>query len=154
MKNNQIIINKCKLQKHFLSDSKGIAFKTTFMENNIEIEIDKSSRKIIKICIVFFGGIFISTIAYLIINSNELLKQQLLSIERHTKVIAIYNNKNEHNFLYVKYSNGTQETLEYPYQIGDSVSKTKGDSIEYIFRKDSVIQNNFFEESRRNGKLK
>ncbi|BAP32204.1 uncharacterized protein CHSO_3167 [Chryseobacterium sp. StRB126] len=124
------------------------------MENYLGIEIDKTSKRIIKIFVVFFVSIFVLTILYLIINSNELVKQQLLSIERYTRVIDIYNNKKEHNFPYVKYSNGTQKILEFPYQIGDSVSKSKGDSIEYIFRKDSIIKNNYFEEARTNGFLK
>lgn len=124
------------------------------MESNTEIEIDKSSKRIIKIFIAVFVGIFVITILYLIINSNELVKRQLLSIERYTRVIDIYNNKKEHNFPYVKYSNGTQKVLEFSYQIGDSVSKSKGDSVEYIFRKDSIIVYNLFEESRKNGYLK
>lgn len=124
------------------------------MEDNFNIEVDKSSKKTIVIFIVFFGCILLSTIAYLIINSNELVKEKILSIERNTKVIDIYNNKKEHNFLYVKYSNGTQKILEFSYQIGDSVSKKKGDSIEYIFRKDSIIKYNLFEESRKYGVLK
>lgn len=124
------------------------------MENNFNIEVDKSSKKTIIIFIVFFGCILLSTIVYLIVTSNSSMKKQLLSIERYTRVIEIYNNKEEHNFLYVKYSNGTQKILEFPYQVEDSVSKKKGDSIEYIFRKGSIIENNFFEESRKNGYLK
>ncbi|AZB00020.1 hypothetical protein EG359_10465 [Chryseobacterium joostei] len=124
------------------------------MEDDFNIEVDKSSKKTIILFIVFFGCILLSTIAYLIINSNELVKEKILSIERNTKVIDIYNNKKEHNFLYVKYSNGTQKILEFSYQIGDSVSKKKGDSIEYIFRKDSIIKYNLFEESRKYGVLK
>lgn len=90
----------------------------------------------------------------MIVNSNQLVKEQLLSIERNAKVIEIYNNKKEHNFPYVKYSDGAQKILEYPYQVGDSVSKKKGDSIEYIFRKNRIIEYNLFEESRKNGVLK
>ncbi|MEG0928960.1 hypothetical protein [Chryseobacterium sp.] len=123
------------------------------MEDDFNIQIDKSSKKTIIIFIAFFGCILLFTIAYLIINSNKLVKEKILSIERNTKVIDIYNNKKEHNFLYVKYSNGTQKILEFSYQIGDSVSKKKGDSIEYIFRKDSIIKYNLFEESRKYGTL-
>lgn len=108
--------------------------KSDFVENNFNLKLDKSSRKTIILFIIFFGCIFLFTIAYLIVNSNQLVKEQLLSIERNAKVIEIYNNKKEHNFLYVKYSDGAQKILEYPYQVGDSVSKKKGDSIEYIFR--------------------
>ncbi|WP_312902857.1 hypothetical protein [Chryseobacterium taichungense] len=123
------------------------------MENNFNIEVDKSSKKTIIIFIIVFGSILLLTIMYLILNSNSDRKQKLLSIERHTRVIDIYNNKHEHNFLYVKFSNGSQKILEYPYKVGDSISKKKGDSIEYIFRKDSIIENNLFEESRKNGLL-
>ncbi|ASK30715.1 hypothetical protein CEY12_11570 [Chryseobacterium sp. T16E-39] len=87
-------------------------------------------------------------------NSNSKRTQKLLSIERYTKVIDIYNNRNEHNFLYAKFSNGFQKILEYPYEVGDSISKKKGDSIEYIFRKGKIIENNLLEESRKNGLLK
>ncbi|MDV7698611.1 hypothetical protein N6B72_16915 [Chryseobacterium soli] len=81
-------------------------------------------------------------------------KQKLLSIDRHTRVIEIYANRNQHNLGYVRFSNGVNEFLEYPYKVGDSISKKKGDSIEYIFRKDSIIKNNYFEEARKNGLLK
>jgi len=124
------------------------------VENNFNIKVDKSSKKTIILFIVFFGCILLFTIIYLIINLNSDRKQKLLSIERHTKVITIYNNEHEHNFMYVKFSNGSQKILEYPYKIGDSISKKKGDSIEYIFRKDSIIKYNLLEESRQNGLLK
>ncbi|WP_123873048.1 hypothetical protein [Chryseobacterium contaminans] len=118
------------------------------------MKVDKSSKKTIIIFIVFFGGLLLFTIVYLIVNSSSERKQKLLSIERHTRVIDIYNNRKEHNFLYVKFSNGSQKILEYPYKVGDSISKKKGDSIEYVFRKDSIIENNLFEESRKDGLLK
>ncbi|WP_263602877.1 hypothetical protein [Chryseobacterium sp. PET-29] len=124
------------------------------MENNFNIEVDKSSKKTIIIFIIAFGCILLLTIMYLIINSNRLVKEKILAIERNARVVDIYNNKKEHNFLYVKYSNGNQKLLEYPYKLGDSVSKKKGDSIEYIFRKDSIIKNNLLEDSRKNGFLK
>ncbi len=100
------------------------------------------------------GCILLFTIIYSIINSNSDKKRNLLNIDRHTKVVEIYSNKNQHNFSYVKYSNGINELLEYPYKVGDSVSKKKGDSIEYIFRNDSIIINNYLEEARKNGVLK
>ncbi|PWN63108.1 hypothetical protein [Chryseobacterium oncorhynchi] len=124
------------------------------MEDNFNIEIDKSSKKTIILFIAFFLCIFLFTLIYLIINSNSEREQKLLNVERHTRVVEIYLNKNQHNFSYVKYSNGINELLEYPYKIGDSISKKKGDSIEYIFRKDSIIKNNYFEEARKNGILK
>jgi len=106
------------------------------------------------IIIVSFGCIILFIFIYLITNSNTQIKQKLLNIDRHTRVVDIYVNKQQHNFLYVKFSNGAQKILEYPYRIDDSISKKKGDSIEYIFRKDSIIKQNLFEESRKNGFLK
>lgn len=106
------------------------------------------------IIIVSFGCIILFTFVYLIVNSNTQIKQKLLNIERHTRVIEIYPNKAQHNLGFVRFSNGINEFLEYPYKIGDSISKKKGDSIEYIFRKDTIIENNYFEESRKNGFLK
>lgn len=124
------------------------------MENNFNIEVDKSSKKTITIFILVFGCILLFTIIYLIINSNADRKQKLLNIDRHTRVVEIYSNKDQHNLGYVRFSNGINEFLEYPYKVGDSISKKRGDSIEYIFRKDSIIKNNYFEESRKNGLLK
>lgn len=124
------------------------------MENNFNIGVDQSSKKTITIFIIVFGSILLLTIMYLILNSNSDRKQKLLSIERHTRVVEIYSNKDQHNLGYVRFFNGINEFLEYPYKVGDSVSKKKGDSIEYIFRKDSIIKNNLFEESRKNGFLK
>ncbi|WP_276875412.1 hypothetical protein [Chryseobacterium joostei] len=124
------------------------------MEDDFNIEVDKSSKKTIILFIVFFGCILLFTIIYSIINSNSDKKRNLLNIDRHTRVVEIYLNKNQHNFSYVKYSNEINELLEYPYKVGDSISKKKGDSIEYIFRNDSIIINNYLEEARKNGVLK
>ncbi len=124
------------------------------IKDDFNIKVDKSNRKTIIIFIVFFGCIFLFTLIYLIINSNSEREQKLLNVERHTKVVEIYPNKNQHNLGYVRFSNGTNEFLEYPYKVNDSISKKKGDSIEYIFRNDSIIINNYLEEARKNGILK
>lgn len=124
------------------------------MEDDFNMEVDKSSRKTITLFIVFFVCIFLFTIIYLIINSNSEREQKLLNVERYTKVVEVYPNKNQHNLGYVRFSNGINEFLEYPYKVNDSISKKKGDSIEYIFRKDSIIKYNLFEESRKYGVLK
>jgi|GEM_PF-869963 len=125
------------------------------MDNNsFNIEIDKSSKKSLIIFGLIFGSIVCLTIFYLNYNSNDLTKEKLLQINRHTKVIDIYVNKNEHNFLYVKFSNGSDKIMETRYKIGDSISKKRGDSIEYIYRGDSIIQNNLFEVAREEGMLK
>ncbi|SEH45597.1 hypothetical protein [Chryseobacterium culicis] len=122
------------------------------MDNNFEL--DKSSKKPLLIFGLIFGLIVFFTVFYLNYNSTDLTKEQLLKINRHTKVIEIYINKNEHNFPYVKFSNGSEKIMETPYEIGDSISKKKGDSIEYIFRGDSIIKNNLFEVARRDKILK
>lgn len=119
-----------------------------------DFKLDKSSKTPLIIFLLIFGSIVFLTVFYLNHNSADLTKEQLLKINRHTKVTDIYVNKNEHNFLYVKFSNGTEKIMETPYQIGDSLSKNKGDSIEYIFRRDSIIQNNLFEVARRENILK
>ncbi|PRB06169.1 hypothetical protein CQ046_03100 [Chryseobacterium sp. MYb7] len=112
-------------------------------------ELDKSSKKALIILGLIFGSIVFLVIFYLSYNSNNLTKQQILEINRHEKVIDIYRDKNEHNFLFVKYSNGSVELLDYPYKIGDSISKNRGDSIEYIFRNDSVLKNNLIQQIRK-----
>ncbi|MFN1219080.1 hypothetical protein ACKW6Q_19100 [Chryseobacterium kwangjuense] len=117
------------------------------MDNNFEL--DKSSKKTLIIFLLIFGSIIFLIVFYLNYNSVDLTKEQLLKINRHTKVIEIYINKNEHNFPYVKFSNGSEKIMETLYQVGDSISKNKGDSIEYIFRGDSIIKNNLFEVARR-----
>lgn len=119
------------------------------MENNLNIEVDKSSKKTIIIFIIVFGCILLFTILYLIVSSNSSRKKQLLSIERYTRVIDIYNNRHQHNFPYVRFSNGSQKILEYPYKVGDSISKNKGDSIEYIFRNGKILENNLLEAYRK-----
>ncbi|KFF21493.1 hypothetical protein IW22_05895 [Chryseobacterium sp. JM1] len=126
-----------------------------YMDNNyFNPEIDKSNKKSLIIFLLMFGSIVFLIVFYLNYNSDNLTKEQLLKINRHTKVIDVYVNKNEHNFLYVKFSNGSEKIMETSYQIGDSISKNKGDSIEYIFRGDSIIQNNLFEIARKEKALK
>lgn len=83
------------------------------MENNFNIEVDKSSKNYYNIY-NSFGSILLFTIIYLIINSNADRKQNLLNIDRHTRVVEIYSNKDQHNLGYVRFSNGINEFLEYP----------------------------------------
>lgn len=105
----------------------------------------------IKISIVIFLVVIIGFLAIReYIYGDYITNKTLLNIERHTSVIDIYNNKEQHNFPYVKYSNGTGKILEFSYEIGDSISKNKGDSIEYIFRGKEIIQNNLLENYRKN----
>lgn len=116
-----------------------------FMENNFIIKIDRDIKK----GLIIFFLIMAIPVLYLIISDNAATKKQLLEIERFTRVIKIYENKEEHNFLYVEFSDKKIKILEYPYKIGDSISKKKGDSIEYIFRNGVVIQNNLLKNYRK-----
>jgi len=124
------------------------------VENNFDFKTSKSGKKTLTIMVISFCCILLFTFIYLTANSNHQIKQQLLNIERNTRVVEIYVNKRQHNSLYARFSNGSYKILEYPYITGDSISKKKGDSIEYIFRKESIIENNLFEEARKNGFLK
>ncbi|MBT2623426.1 hypothetical protein [Chryseobacterium sp. ISL-6] len=118
------------------------------MENN-HIELEPGIESKIKISFAVFFGLIIGFIAiYEYFYGEENVKKQLLLIENHSTVVDIYNNREEHNFLYVKYSNGRKKILEFEYKIGDSISKSKGDSIEYIFRNGKIIKNNLFERHR------
>ena len=119
-----------------------------YMENNFNL--DKQSKKIALFLLLIFVSLIISVFFYINYNRVNLTYASLLEREKHTRVVDIYINKEEHNFIYVKYSNGKRESLDDPYQIGDSISKNKGDSIEYIFRKQEVIRNNLLENYRNN----
>ena len=81
---------------------------------------------------------------------KETVKNQLLNSKINVKVVNIYKNRDEHNFIYVKFSNGKEQTLNYPYKIGDSISKKRNDSIEYIFRNGKIIKYNVLEYWRKN----
>lgn len=121
------------------------------MGNN-HIELEPGIERKVKISFgIFFAAIVIFLIIYEYYNGENNVKNQLLNIENHSKVVDIYNNREEHNFLYVKYSNGRKKILEFDYKIGDSVSKSKGDSIEYIFRNGKIIEDNLFERYRKRG---
>lgn len=103
--------------------------------------------------ILILFTLFISVII-LVIFLRKTTKDSLTDYEMYAKVINIYIDKNEHNFLFVKYSNGVVELLDYPYKVGDSISKRKGDSMEYIFRGNRIIRNNLFEKARKEKTLR
>jgi hypothetical protein len=88
--------------------------------------------------------IFLFIIFYEIINDKNERKKTLLNLERFAVANLVYISNN-HNFIYVKYSNGEDIIKEYGILEGDSISKKSGDSTLYIFRKDSVIKINLFE---------
>ncbi len=114
----------------------------------------KNQQNIIVIAFLIFIVTIVIISIYTDYNRYELTKETLLNIEKHTRVMDIYINKKEHNFVYVKYSNGKSESLDDPYKIGDSISKKRGDSIEYIFRKGKIIQNNLLENYRKSTNYK
>ncbi|GAA4162371.1 hypothetical protein GCM10022217_29660 [Chryseobacterium ginsenosidimutans] len=121
------------------------------MNNIFEFEIRIEEK--IKIYLIVFFAILIS---FFIIREylygDEITNKILLDSQIHSKVIRIYKNRDEHNFTFVKYSNGKEQLLDYPYQVGDSVSKNKGDSIEYVFRNNKVIKNNWLTSYLKNYK--
>ena len=117
-----------------------------------QIQFEPGIERKIKISMVIFLVVIISFLyIHDSIYGDEIKRDILLNIERQTSVIDIYANRRQHNMGYVKYSNGIDEPLYYPYKIGDSISKNKGDSIEYIFRGEEIIETNLL-ENYRNGK--
>ncbi len=114
-----------------------------------DFNLDKQSKKIAIVFILIFVSLIIIVFIYKNNNRVNFTNASLLNMEKHTRVVDIYINKEEHNFIYVKYSNGKRESLDDPYQIGDSISKNKGDSIEYIFRNGKILENNLLEAYRK-----
>ncbi|THV57070.1 hypothetical protein [Chryseobacterium candidae] len=114
------------------------------MENKI-IQIDGRIKNYIKYC---FLAIFF-VIFFLVFFRKKTTENSLIDYEIHAKVVDIYRDRNEHNFLFVKYSNGSVELLDYPYKIGDSISKKKGDSIEYILRNGTWLKNNLIQQDKK-----
>lgn len=96
-----------------------------------QIQFEPGIERKIKISVAIFLIVIIGFLyVHESIYGDEITKDILLNIERHTSVIDLYNNKEQHNSPYVKYSNGTSKILEFSYKLGDSISKNKGDSIE------------------------
>lgn len=114
-----------------------------YMNNNFEV--GKSSKKNLFIFVFILGLIVFLSVFYLSNNKEEITKKNILNEERHSRIINIFRVKEEHNYIYIKFSGGEVSNFKYSYKIGDSISKNKGDSIEYIFRGDSIIRNNLFE---------
>lgn len=118
------------------------------MPENFRIEFDNQTQKSVIIFFLIFG-IFILFIAireYYF--GYDLRKEELLHKEYNKKVDSIYVNKNEHNFTYVVYSDGKEEILDFNYLKNDSLSKKRGDSIEYIYRNNGILKNNLLESLR------
>lgn len=100
-------------------------------------------EKIVLIFIVLVTSIcVILSFLYKILKSDEITKKRILSMDRHTKVLQIYNDSFNHNFTTVLYATGERKTLYFDLKVGDSISKNKNDSIMYIFRNDSILQIN------------
>jgi hypothetical protein len=120
----------------------------------LDLSLDSNTKRIIKFLLYIFCAILLITFIFLYFSGPSEKKQILLSTERHTTVIEVYANKNQHNFVYARFSNGVNDLLYYPYKVGDSISKNKGDSIEYIFRKGKIIEHNYLKEARKNGEIR
>lgn len=111
----------------------------------IEKEFEKSLFVFFIIMILFISFIVI----YINYNKKNIHKKEVLESFYNKTVDSVYVNKEEHNFIYVKFSDGTEESPQFNYKKNDSISKKKGDSIEYIFRKDSILKNNLFDTFRK-----
>ena len=124
------------------------------MKNSEFFKIDDESKKSVKIFFWIFGIFIIGIFFYLKKTKNNTTKKQILNYEMNVKVVDVYNDRNEHNFTFVKFSNGKRVLREYPYEIGDSISKIKNDSIEYIYRNGTIIKYNTLEYYRKIYKMK
>ncbi|MBO6200687.1 MAG: hypothetical protein J6N74_03600, partial [Chryseobacterium sp.] len=109
------------------------------------IELDKHTKKALNIFALIFGAFIIFIIAREYFFGYDESVKAMLAKEYIRKVDSVYVNKEEHNFRYVAYSGGKKGILEFEYQKGDSLVKKKGDSIEYIYRKDEIIPSNKLE---------
>lgn len=115
------------------------------------LEITTKSKTYLRIAIILFIGFFILR---QLLYGDAITRNILLNEKRNTTITEIYKDRNEHNFTFVKFSNGNKELLDFPYKIGDSLSKNKGDSIEYIFRNKKVIRNNWLKNYIKNHQKK
>jgi hypothetical protein len=114
------------------------------VENN-QIEFEPGIETKIKISFAVFFVVIISIIfIYDYFYGEDDQKKHLLYIENYSKVIEINIDKENHNSLYIKCSDGRRAPFHFDYKVGDSISKRKGDSIEYIFRDGKILENNLF----------
>lgn len=109
------------------------------------IKIDKELEKSLFMFFIIMTLFISITFIYVYYNKDNFLKKEFLESNYNKKVDSVYINKEEHNFLYVRFSDGKVESAQFSYKKNDSISKKKGDSIEYIFRKDSILKNNLFD---------
>ena len=119
------------------------------MKNSEFIIIDEETKKSLRIFSWVFGVILIGLFTYLKLTENKTTINEILKKQQNTRVIKIYQNKQEHNWTFVKFSNGKEKILDFPYKIGDSISKKQNDSIEYIFRDGETFKKNLLEEYRK-----
>ncbi|OPB88525.1 hypothetical protein BB021_08235 [Elizabethkingia ursingii] len=101
--------------------------------------MNKSNRKLLIIFSVFIVILIIGSIIFYSLTYEKGKYNRIIQMERNTTVLSIYENSSEHNNTYVLYKNGERKSLNYDLKVGDSISKNKGDSIMYIYRKDSII---------------
>lgn len=120
----------------------------------MNFQLDKSSKKPLIIFGFILGIIVFFTFAYMNYNDEQITKRNILNRERNDKIIDIFRVKKEHNYIYIRLAKGGISNYNNLYKIGDSLSKKRGDSIEYIFRGNNVIKNNLFEVARKQNFLK
>lgn len=123
------------------------------MKNKI-FKLDKSIEKPLFIFALIFGAIVAIIVVYLQHNDEEISTKVILDKQRHSRIVRIFRVKEEHNYIYIKLSTGHIANFNKLYKVGDSLSKNKGDSIEYIFRNGEVIQNNLIENYRKSTNYK
>ena len=113
------------------------------------IKIDKELEKSLFIFFIIMTLFISFTFIYIYYNKDNFLKKEILESNYNKTVDSVYVNREEHNFIYVKFSDGTKESPQFNYKKNDSIYKEKGDSIEYIFRNDSILKNNLFDTFRK-----
>lgn len=105
-------------------------------------KLDESTQKSLLIFYGIFSIFILITLIYNYFYADKHTKEDILN-ENYVRIVnSVYINKEEHNFLYVKYSDNTIESPNFHYNKNDSLVKRRGDSIEYIFRNQNVIENN------------
>jgi len=101
--------------------------------------MNRSNRKLLIIFSILILILIIGAIIFYILTYEKGEYNRIIQMERNTTVLSIYENPSEHNNTYVLYKNGERKSLNYDLKVGDSISKNKGDSIMFIYRKDSII---------------
>ena len=100
--------------------------------------MNKSNRKLLVTFSILISILVLGSIIYNVLTDDKMNYNRIIRLERHTKVIKVYLDKPNRGFIIV-YKNGERQGRFYNLKVGDSISKNKGDSIMYIYGKDSII---------------